>query len=255
MSSDQYALANAWELGGRRLEALELAHDAASTRRLRAAGLQPGWRCLEVGAGRGSIARWLGTAVGTQGQVVAVDVDARFLRDVDPQTIEVVEADVVTDPLPAGPFDVHARLLLMHLAARDQLVPRLVDVLKPGGVLLLEEHDIPVTATADGAYGAAWSVFVRAMEAAGVSPMWVRGVPATLEQLGLADVTTDVDVPFFSARSPEAEFWRLTWLQAADRVVAAGVPRRVVDAGIEALEQPGTWFYGPAMVAVSGRRR
>jgi len=122
-------------------------------------------------------------------------------------------------------------------------------------VLLLEEHDIfPVTATADGVYGAAWSVFVRAMEAAGVAPTWIRGVPAKFDLLGLADVTTDVDVPLFEARSREAEFWRLTWLQAADGVVAAGVPRSVVDAGIEALEQPGTWFYGPAMVAVSGRR-
>ena len=256
MSSDRYALANAWELADRRLEALELSHDPVTWRRLRAAGLQPGWRCLEVGAGRGSVARWLGAEVGPHGQVVAVDVDTRFLRDLDPQTIEVVEADVVTDLLPSGPFDlVHARLLLMHLAARDQVVPRLVDVLRPGGVLLLEEHDIfPVTATADGVYGEAWSVFVRAMEAAGVAPTWIRGVPSMLEQLGLADVTTDVDVPLFAASSPEAEFWRLTWLQAADRVVAAGVHRSVVDAGIEALEQPGTWFYGPAMVAVSGRR-
>jgi SAM-dependent methyltransferase len=152
MASDEYALANAWELADRRLDALELAHDAATQRRLRAAGSQPGWRCLEVGAGRGSIARWLGSAVGPRGQVIALDIDARFLRDVDPQTIEVVEANVVTDPLPPGPFDlVHARLLLMHLAARDQLVPRLVDVLAPGGVLLLEEHDtFPVTATAEG---------------------------------------------------------------------------------------------------------
>ena len=130
MSSDEYALANTWELADRRLDALELAHDAATIRRLRAAGVQPGWRCLEVGAGRGSIARWLGTAVGPHGHVIALDVDVRFLRDVDPQTIEVVEANVVTDPLPPGPFDVvHARLLLMHLAARDQLVRRLVDVL------------------------------------------------------------------------------------------------------------------------------
>ena len=80
MSSDQYALANAWELADRRLDALESAHDATTMRRLRAAGVQPGWRCLEVGAGRGSIARWLGTAVAPHGQVIALDIDARFLR-------------------------------------------------------------------------------------------------------------------------------------------------------------------------------
>jgi hypothetical protein len=32
--------------------------------------------------------------------VIAVDIDARFLHDVDPKTVEVVEANVVTDPLP-----------------------------------------------------------------------------------------------------------------------------------------------------------
>jgi ubiquinone/menaquinone biosynthesis C-methylase UbiE len=102
MSSDEYALANAWELTDRRLAALESAHDAATTRRLRAAGLQPGWHCLEDGAGRGSVARLLGTAVAPEGRVVAVDVDARFLNDVDPPRIEVVEADVVTMSLPPG---------------------------------------------------------------------------------------------------------------------------------------------------------
>jgi hypothetical protein len=122
-------------------------------------------------------------------------------------------------------------------------------------VLVLEEHDIfPVLATADGAYGAAWSVFAGAMEAAGVAPVWVRRLPSLCADLGLVDVTTDVDVPFFDATAPQAEFWRLTWMQAADRVAAAGVPRAVVDAGVAALTEPGVWFYGPAMVAVSGRR-
>jgi len=43
-------------------------------------------------------------------------------------------------------------------------------------------------------------------------------------------------------------------MQTADRMVAAGTTREVVEAGIAALSQPGVWHYGPAMVAVSGRR-
>src|SRR3546814_9563002 len=33
--------------------------------------VQPGWRCLEVGAGRGSMAVWLVEQVGESGEVVA----------------------------------------------------------------------------------------------------------------------------------------------------------------------------------------
>jgi SAM-dependent methyltransferase len=218
--------------------------------------LDAGWNCLEVGAGRGSIVRWLSQEVGAGGSVVAVDLDVRLLHNIRADNVEVMRCDVVNDPLPPGPFDlVHSRLLLMHLPARDQVLERLTSVVRPGGVVLFEEHDIfPVRATADGAYGTAWSVFAGAMEAAGVAPMWARTLPDLCPNVGLVDITTDVDVPLFDATSAEAEFWRLTWLQAADRVVAAGVSRAVVDAGIAALSEPGVWFYGPAMVAVSARR-
>jgi ubiquinone/menaquinone biosynthesis C-methylase UbiE len=40
--------------------------------------VQPGWRCLEVGAGRGSMAVWLAQRVGPSGHVVATDVDVGF---------------------------------------------------------------------------------------------------------------------------------------------------------------------------------
>jgi len=254
-SASEYALSNAWELAEMRLQSLEQGHDPVTTRRLRGLGVNRGCRCLELVAGRGSIARWLCDEVGAEGPVTAVDIDDRFLRQIDLPNLEVVRADVVTDPLPPGPFDlIHTRLLLMHLPARNEVLSRLPSLLRPGGAVLFEEYDVfPIMATADDAYGAAWSLFGHAMELAGAAPEWVRTLPARCVELGFVDVATDVDVPLFTAPSPEAEFWRLTWLQTADRMVAAGAPRHVIDAGIAALSQPGVWHYGPAMVAVSGR--
>jgi SAM-dependent methyltransferase len=252
-----YALPNEWELADRRLVALERSRDPVTIRRLRALGVGAGWRCLELGAGRGSIAAWLCRTVGPDGTVVALDLDDRFLRALDEPNLEIVAADVVRDRLPAGPFDlIHTRLLLMHLPQRDEVLERIVPLLDVGGVVLFEEHDaFPVmTAGANDAYGAAWAVFVRAMEAGGVAPTWVRELPARCAALGLADIGCDVDVGMFTAGDPEAEFWRLTWLQAAARVIAAGAPNDLVDAGIESLGEPGQWRYGPAMVAVSARR-
>jgi ubiquinone/menaquinone biosynthesis C-methylase UbiE len=51
--------------------------------RRRRALVQPGWRCLEVGAGRGSMAVWLAEQVGPTGHVVATDVDTRYLERLD----------------------------------------------------------------------------------------------------------------------------------------------------------------------------
>jgi hypothetical protein len=54
-----------------RLRMIEQVFDPASRRRLLGTGLQPGWRCLEVGLGAGSIMTWMSEVVGPTGQVVA----------------------------------------------------------------------------------------------------------------------------------------------------------------------------------------
>jgi tRNA A58 N-methylase Trm61 len=47
-----------------RLAMLTQVADPISTRRLTELGVEPGWRCLEAGAGDGSVARWLADRVG-----------------------------------------------------------------------------------------------------------------------------------------------------------------------------------------------
>jgi SAM-dependent methyltransferase len=249
-----YSFPNEWELAERRLAALERARDPITVRRLEAIPVRRGWRCLELGAGSGSIARWLCRHVGPEGAVVAVDIDDQLLRHLDEPNLQVVRADVVNDTLPAGPFDlVHTRMLLMHLPERHDVVRRIVPLLRPGGTVLFEENDVFSLTAATGDYGAMWHVFVSAMEARGVATRWVRTLPAVCAEAGFVDVAADVDVPMFTATDPDAEFWRLTWIQVADGLVASGARREVIDAGIAALTEPGSWHFGPAMVAVSAR--
>ena len=61
-----------------RLALLERIFDPLSRRRREL--VQPGWRCLEVGAGRGSMAVWLAEQVGESGEVVATDIDVTYLK-------------------------------------------------------------------------------------------------------------------------------------------------------------------------------
>jgi hypothetical protein len=51
----------------RRLQLVEAANDPTTIALLEETGIQPGWLCLELGAGAGSILRWLGHRVGPKG--------------------------------------------------------------------------------------------------------------------------------------------------------------------------------------------
>ena len=123
----------------KRLGLLAQRFDAGTIRRLGELGVTDGWRCLEVGAGHGSVARWLADRVGPSGSVVAADIDARFLTGL-PDNVDVRELDIRDQDLEPE-FDLaHCRALLMHLPDPDALA-RIVAALRPGGVLLVEEGD------------------------------------------------------------------------------------------------------------------
>jgi len=125
-----------------RLAALSALFDRGTVRHLKARGVGRGWHCLEVGAGGGTIARWLAARVGPTGRVLATDVDPRFLRTVRLPNLEVRRHDIAIDPLPRAAFDlIHTRLVLMHLPRREEALARMISALKPGGWLVVEELD------------------------------------------------------------------------------------------------------------------
>ena len=98
-----------------RFTAISALFDAASQRYLADRGVGPGWRCLEVGGGGGSIARWLGERVGPTGRVIATDIDIRFLETITLPNVEVRRHDITHDPLPEQAFDlIHTRMVLMN---------------------------------------------------------------------------------------------------------------------------------------------
>src|SRR4051794_17870088 len=113
MTTSNYVFDNAWERGRARLATVEELLDPGSERHLARAGVGRGARCLEVGAGGGSIARWMCERTGPDGSVVATDLDTRYLDTLQVPNLEVRRHDIVTDPLEDGTFDlVHARLVL-----------------------------------------------------------------------------------------------------------------------------------------------
>src|SRR5215510_2343643 len=116
-----YLLDNAWQHARARLSLLESRLDPGTIFNLRWLGVRPGWHCLTVGAGGGSIAKWLCQQVGPSGHVVATDTDTRFLETLDYANLDVRQHNIVSDELEENAFDlVQVRGVLMHLTEPQQ---------------------------------------------------------------------------------------------------------------------------------------
>jgi len=254
---NRYTIPNDWERAEERLGVLGEAFDPGSRDAAARIGVGPGWHCLEAGAGGGSFARWLCSRVLPSGRVVAVDLDARHLQDLPALGGEAAQLDLVRDDLPEAAFDfVHTRLVLLHIAERELVLDKLVRALRPGGSLLVEEHDVfGVLEDIPGAYGGLWPIFRRVGEAGGLDATWARGLPEQLARRGLEAVEASAEIPFFSGGSALARLWSLTWLQNRLEIQRAGATEELLDAAQGELADPARWFYCPAMVRASGRRR
>ena len=137
----RYLFPHSWEGEGDRLTALTRAFDPITRRHLLARGLSDGWRCLEIGAGTGSVARWMSEQAGPKGRVLATDLslDLMEAQGLEAGNLELRRFDILTDPLPGEEFDlIHGRLVLEHLPGRLDALARLSRVLAPGGWLVVE---------------------------------------------------------------------------------------------------------------------
>lgn len=124
-----------------RLRMIEEALDPVTLTHLQATGIRGGWRCLEVGAGAGSVMRWMASAVGAGGQVVAVDTNTKHIRDLSAAPYQVVEGDFLDASLDGG-FDLaHCRYVLIHNRRSQDMLKKFCALAKPGGFLVLEEPD------------------------------------------------------------------------------------------------------------------
>src|SRR6201996_1921304 len=86
MAESRYVFDNAATAEtGLRFAGLEATFDPSTIGYLTGVGVTAGWACWEIGAGGGSIARWLAERVGPTGSVLATDIDPRVIPPSHPQ--------------------------------------------------------------------------------------------------------------------------------------------------------------------------
>ncbi|MES9593833.1 MULTISPECIES: methyltransferase domain-containing protein [unclassified Streptomyces] len=225
-----YLLDNRQSEAGVRFGALSELFDPVTFRHVDQLGITSGMRCWEVGAGSPSVPLGLAERVGPAGAVVATDIDVSWTRAIDGGVVEVVRHDVAADPPPPGGFDlVHARLVLVHVTDRAEALHRMVQALRPGGWLLLEDADPglqPLLCPDESGpeqrlANRLRSGFRDLMAARGADLAYGRTLPRLLREAGLADVQADAYFPITSPACAVLE--AATVRQIRHRLVAAGL--------------------------------
>jgi SAM-dependent methyltransferase len=245
-----------------RLRCLETRYDAVTRERLERLGPLHGASCLEVGAGAGSVTRMLADAVGPTGAVVALDLDLRFLRDLDIPNVTVRQHNVMTDDLEQGTYDlVHCRALLLHLSDPMLALRRMVSALRPGGLLLVEDADFSSLAAVPGhPQAAAFDRLVGLWRAgypadASFDPWFGARLPALLAELGLVERGHEALRFVRTGGSAEAEVHAKGIEALRSGVLARTFPPGTdLTAAIEALRDPTFSFVDSLNVGAWGRR-
>jgi SAM-dependent methyltransferase len=202
-----------------RLRLLEERFDPFSTRLLERLQVRQGTRCLEVGAGAGSIASWLAGRAGA-GHVVATDLRTGLLTPLTAAGVRVLRHDVTTDEQP-GEFDlIHARAVLDHIRERDTALRRLVSWLAPGGRLLIEcAASQPTTITNPATRRARIAMHAMLADTLGYDHGWALNLPEPLHQAGLTAVGMERFTPA-QRGGAEAELITTTLRTMAPRMIA-----------------------------------
>jgi SAM-dependent methyltransferase len=246
-----------------RLALLTQIADPITARRLNDLGIGPGWRCLEVGAGDGSVARWLARRVGPEGRVTATDINPRFLCGHEPPNLKVRRHNILEDKLEVAYYDlVHCRCVLQHLTDPLRGLWRLVAAVRPGGWLLVEDFDGGSLGAADPGHPRAaefdrrmrtWCAVLHARGP--IDPFFGRRLPALLEECGVRDLEHDGVTFTGRGGDPTARFAQMSNRLLRDRFVAAGALTETDFHELDTTyDDPSFWFIGFTFFGAWGRR-
>ena len=235
---------------------------------LQIAGIGPGMRVLDVGTGLGHVAFAVADLVGPEGSVLGVDRDERLLgiaesrRVAENVAFATGDARSYRDP---APFDaIVARLLLQHLPDAADVLPRLLEALRPGGLVLAIDYDsgtvraeppVPLVATAID-----W--IERGLRSAGSDPRVGARLAPMLRVAGVEDVTTLGIEGYLQPETGHGPALLAGVIRSlAAQIVEQGIASEQ-DLGIDSLEArmrqqvaaAGAVVLAPGLVGAWGRR-
>jgi ubiquinone/menaquinone biosynthesis C-methylase UbiE len=240
-----------------RLRLLDEYHGPLTVSQLDAAGVGPGWRCLEIGAGGGNMTRRLAERVAPDGHVLAIDLETHWLEPLRGDLVNVRQADITTAELPESSFDlVLAQMLLIHLPDPALVCRRLLAAVRPGGNLIIHDADFrPVAlqnATVEEAAGL--DVMLDVMTESGINLAFGASLEQLLREAGAMIEHIESQPSARSDSHVAATISAITLERFRERAVRSGASGEALDAALAALRDPEREFTGPTRWIARCRR-
>lgn len=112
-------------------------------------GIQPGWKCVDMGCGPIGILRPLSLRVGESGHVLGLDSNPvcvqtaqSFIEDNQIKNVEVIQGDLYENNLKPRSFNLsHIRFVFTHHGCDDELLKKMIQLTRPGGIIISQESD------------------------------------------------------------------------------------------------------------------
>ena len=254
-----YILDDSHAVEYQRLDLMSKILDPWTRRYMNAVGVGPGWNCLELGGGNGSISEWLCAQVGPAGSVTVIDINPVLLDLVPAQNLTVLQADIRTTDLPGSAYDMVSCRAFLHQIAdhAPEVLERMAAAVRPGGWLLVQEPDFSLARTTDPEQWAeTWSALLDWGAANGVDWLIGRRLPGMVSRLGLGRAPqAATDVQNIRGTDRGARYFQLFFAEVRDRVLASGaVDAGTFDAASTLLDDPAYWTQCWMMTAVWARK-
>jgi SAM-dependent methyltransferase len=215
----------------------------------------------------GTVSAMFAEIVGPKGRVLALDLSAAQLDQARARAakaglanVDFLETDATATGLPDGSFDfVFCRFLLLHLPKPMAGLAEMKRVLRPGGIIYVEDGDLTsgytVPPSAIERFG---DLYPRLGSSRGLDYTLGRRVHELVKDAGFVDLAVRLNQPaYLVGREKRALEWSLE--EAADALVGAGLCSRpeldsiLADMRVAAAD-PTLLFASPRMTLATGRK-
>jgi SAM-dependent methyltransferase len=237
----------------------------------RRAGIGPGSRVLDVGAGPGAASFDLAQLVTSQGRVLAVDASDGFIAHIGREAIarglEHLEArvndvhELTLDERDRPGFDVaYARWVLCFSHDPAQVVRAVASMLCPGGLFCVHDYfnyAMMTTAPRRASYTEIVQATERSWRDNGGDPDIVARLPGLFADAGLELVHLDVHQRIAQPGEPMWHWARTWWNSYAPKLVATGYVSedrvRELFEDLDAMRLGGGFMVLPPVFELIGR--
>ncbi|MES0882084.1 class I SAM-dependent methyltransferase [Roseibium sp. SCP14] len=243
-----------------RLEALAALLDPYTFHILEQVGIRPDWQCLEIGAGIGSVSKWIADQLEEAGNILCTDLQTKFIDEIDHPKIRTEKLDITLSPTYSECFDLAVvRTVHQHLADHDSAARNLAKMVRPGGHILYIEPDIhPAFSDDHPVWKRLWQALFQWGARRDIDYFTGRRVPQKLAEIGLDVISVRGETALFNSRNtgdPAHAVYRMTFDIVLPDLVKQGYLSNADREEVGALlDNPNVWLMSFCFFATHARK-